>query len=72
MFIQEWHSCASFANALLSTMSDSTDPVSQIVQGTSDFENWETLTNVIPTNGYFEAMDPNTNSNHRFYRTKIP
>jgi uncharacterized lipoprotein YddW (UPF0748 family) len=41
----------------------------QILQGSSDLQTWADITNVIPTNGYFEAIDPSPNP-PRFYRTK--
>ncbi len=45
------------------------DPGSFIMQGSSDFSNWLDLT-VTRTNGFFEVVDPISNSPARFYRTK--
>ncbi|MDB6029436.1 MAG: hypothetical protein JWM68_5659 [Verrucomicrobiales bacterium] len=45
------------------------DPGNFVIQATSDFTNWLDLF-VTRTNGFFDIVDPVTNSPMRFYRTK--
>ncbi len=58
-------------NGKIGLLTDS-DPVAQSIEASSDLIEWQVLTTQSPTNGYFEITDPETNSTHRFYRTKVP
>jgi plastocyanin len=42
-----------------------------LIEGTSNFLQWDPITNIINSNGEITITDPQTNAPHRFYRTRV-
>jgi plastocyanin len=47
------------------------EPGSFLIEATTNFLQWDPVTNIINSNGEITITDPQTNAAHRFYRTRL-